>query len=157
MDACCLVHACLRDEGENQNRKETDVKQHQKSGSGCYVFFSISHRKLPISFSKNSCHWYIKKITCMLLNDFTTFIDIVPIFFPFAGKEAISWLNQMIISITTINNNNNNNSSSSNNNSPENQDMWIVGLKLKLKWTLMPPSSATEDVKGIESNHLIWS
>ena len=41
MDAC-LVNACLRDEGENQSRKETDVKQHQKSGSGRVL--SISHR-----------------------------------------------------------------------------------------------------------------
>ena len=90
MDACCLVHACLRDEGENQNRKETDVKQHQKSGSGCCVFFPISHRKLPIS--KNSCLHNLslihKKITCILLNDFTIFIYIVPIvFFPLQARK----------------------------------------------------------------------
>ena len=95
MDACCLVHACLRDEGENQNRKETDVKQHQKSGSGCCVFFLYLIESYLLVFQKNSCLHNLtmihKKITCILLDDFTTFIYIVPIvFFPFAGKEAIS-------------------------------------------------------------------
>ena len=149
---------------EMREKTKTEKKQMSNNirnlGVVVVFFFLYLIESYLLVFQKNSCLHNLslihKKITCILLNDFTTFIYIVPIvFFPFAGKEAISWLNQMIISITTINNNNN--SSSSNNNSPENQDMWIVGLKLKLKWTLMPPSSATEDVKGIESNHLIWS
>ena len=82
-------------------REKTKTEKKQMSNNirnlGVVVvfFFLYLIESYLLVFQKNSCLHNLslihKKITCILLNDFTTFIYIVPIvFFPFAGKEAIN-------------------------------------------------------------------